>query len=242
MKIDLQSKIFLLVLTFFSYTVEAKGQNSVGDGNWVKDSIRKGFTLYTRSEPNSKILGIKIEGKIKAPVDQVMAQLRDVENSTDWTPGLLIKSTIEDVDDKTAYTYSLSNMPWPLYDRDMILHNELLLDKKRKLLFILSKSVEHPKAIDIPDRVVRAHLGYSNLGMRPLDKENTYVELTVFIDPRGSIPSWLINFYQKKWPLSFLKSLEKHCHENPIPLRPGLRTMLHNLLEILEMPKNMFDS
>ena len=124
-------------------------------------------------------------------------------------------------------------MSWPVYDRTLILHNKLHLDKERKLLFVLSKTVPHKKAPQ-PERTIEAFVGYSNMGFRPVSRNKTYVELTAFIDPRGSIPSWLINFYQTSWPVDFLEAVEKRANEHNNPLRPGLQTMLDELLSLMK--------
>jgi hypothetical protein len=38
----------------------------------------------------------------------------------------------------------------------------------------------------------------------------TLVDLDAHIDPKGLLPAWLINFIQKKWPLTFLQNLEQY--------------------------------
>ena len=39
------------------------------------------------------------------------------------------------------------------------------------------------------------------------DKE-TNVEVTIHVDPRGKIPSWIVNLIQKNWPYRFIKGME----------------------------------
>lgn len=227
---------FFIVLTFCCQFIFAQ------DLHWVKDHEDSGFSIYTRQVKDSKILGIKAEGIIEAPLPAVMANLRNVEQSTDWTPGQLEKYSIDDISDLEAITFTLSDLPWPLSDRDMILHNKLFINKERQLLFVLSKSVEHEKNKAPKDGIVRAHVEYANIGLRPIDANKTYIELTTLVNPKGSIPVWVINFYQTKWPVEFLQALEKHSKIKSPPLRPGLREYLKKLLKILNMPKDMFDA
>lgn len=194
--------------------------------------MRRGYTIYVRERgaSDTDILPIKVEGVLEAPIEFIMENLRQVEGSETWTPDLLSKTTLKDLGPREAITYSLTDMPWPVYDRRLTLHNKLYLDKERKLLFVLSKSVPHKDAPK-PERTIEAHVGYSNMGFRPLSKNQTYVELTAFIDPRGSIPSWIINFYQTSWPISFLEAIEERANKTRTPLRPGLQKMLTELLE-----------
>lgn len=212
----------------------------VDDGGWKEERVRRGYKVFTRKNQEKGILPIKVTGVLDAPIDYIMEALRDVEGQKEWTPDLLEKTTLKDLGPRIAITYSLTDMPWPIYDRRLVLHNELLLDKDRKLLFVLSKSVGHSGS-PTPKKTIEAFVGYSNMGFRPIDQNKTYVELTAFIDPKGSIPTWIINFYQQGWPIEFLEALEERAQKNPKALRPGLREMLAELLKLMKLDEKMFD-
>ena len=211
-----------------------------GSGKWVKEKEEDGFSIYTKEEAKTEILPIKAEGVVNAPIDRILEVLRRVDGSEKWTPDLLQKITLKDINPRTAITYSLSNMPWPVYDRRLTLHNELLLDKEKELLFVMAKSVNYPGAPQ-PKRTIEAFMGYANMGFRPVSKDKTYVELTAYIDPKGSIPSWIINFYQLSWPVKFFNALEKEASRPDIVIRPGLKTMLVELLKIMQWDIKTFD-
>lgn len=229
--------LFLLSQGLFA---EAEIRGVVDDGGWKEHKHKEGYTIYVRKKKSSGILPIKVTGVLEAPIDFIMESLRDVEGQVKWTPDLLKKYTLKDLGPKAAITYSLTNMPWPIYDRRLVLHNELFLDKERKLLFVISKSVPFPNTPQ-PKKTIEAHVGYANMGFRPINKNQTYVEFTAFIDPRGSIPTWVINFYQQGWPIDFLDALEKNAQQNPKTLRPGLRDMLSQLLKEMNLDQNMFN-
>ncbi len=238
-------KILIFITIWLAFTdvlgAEFRKLKIADDGKWKKDRVRRGFTVYLRNADDVKteILPIKVEGIIDAPIDSIMENLRTVEGSETWTPDLLKKTTLQDKGPREAITYSLTDMPWPVYDRTLILHNELKLDKERKLLFVLSKTVSHKNAPK-PKRTIEAFVGYSNMGFRPINKRQTYVELTAFIDPRGSIPSWIINFYQTSWPIDFLEAIEKRANESRQPLRPGLQSMLDELLALMKWDQETY--
>ena len=62
-------------------------------------------------------------------------------------------------------------------------------------------------------------IGYSNMGVRPIGIHKTYFEWTIFADPKGWVPAWIVNFYQKKFPVTFLTQLEERANNKIIPLR-----------------------
>ncbi len=215
----------------------------VNDTNhWKKDRVIRGFTVFTSQKDNSGIVPIKVEGIIEAPLTGIMENLRTIEGSEKWTPDLVTKTTLEDFGPRKAITYSLTNMPWPLYDRTLVLENELFLDKKRKLLFVISKTVDFDKSrVPKPKKTIEAMVGYSNMGFRPISKNKTFVEFTAWVDPKGSIPNWVINFFQKKWPVAFFEALEEQCEEEDFELRAGLKPMLQDLLKEMDWDPKTFE-
>jgi hypothetical protein len=229
----------LLAVVFSTLGMAALASENIDglyeDNLWRVDRKDEGFTIYTREMPGSNILGFKAEGELNAPVEDVMAHLRDIERSGEWTPDLLYKSTLKEVSDLEAITYSVTSMPWPVLSRDYVLHNKLFLHKERKLLFVISKSIDWEPIPKVgKKRLIRATIGYSNIGIRPAGAGRTYIEWTVFGDPRGSIPTFLVNFFQKKMAVGFFQALEKRSREVKIPLRPGLVQMLRDLDQVLK--------
>ncbi len=208
---------------------------------WEKSTSRDGFILYIRQNTNSGILELKVEGELAAPLPQVMANLRDVESSVKWTPDLMEKVTLRDVSDLEADTYSLTNLPWPFYDRHMVLNNKLFIDPERKLLVVYSHSIS-PGQKKIKGGTVEALMQYGYVAMRPTTAQRTYVKMIALIDPQGSIPAWVVNFFQRKWPINFFKALESYCQRAaPIPLRPHLKKMMQELLKRMNWPLDAFE-
>jgi hypothetical protein len=56
------------------------------------------------------------------------------------------------------------------------------------------------------------------------------VKLIIHIDPKGSVPHWIINEIQKNWPLKYLTGLEKQVsHYPPKHLGKTVQSMLDQL-------------
>jgi hypothetical protein len=208
------------------------------DGKWEKIISESGLNVFTRQMPNSKILGFKLEGTISAPIDQIMENMRDVERNAEWTPDLAEKITIQEISDVEAITYSRNDLSWPISDRDFVTHNKLFIHKERKLLYVMTKSIIDKRFPPLRG-VVRAWLSYSNIGLRPLSERKTYVEWTIFADPKGNIPTWLVNFYQRGFPIKFFKAVEKRAQSTNLKLRPGLQSILEELRQILAKDQKM---
>jgi hypothetical protein len=70
--------------------------------------------------------------------------------------------------------------------------------------------------------------------MRPVGEEETEIELILFVDPRGHIPTWLVNMAQKSMPYNFLRALEEKASRTNYDLRPSFKKMLDQLLVLLK--------
>jgi hypothetical protein len=229
--------LHFLFISFLVFQFSALANDSQIAGlsksqKWVKSHTDAGLTVYTAKVPNSKLVGFKMTGIITSNIRPLMSTLRNVERSAEWTPELIEKTTIKNISDNEAITYSLNNLPWPLSDRDFILHNKLYLSQDKKLLFVISKSIKHK---DYPEKgdIVRAWIHYSNIGLRPINDKQTYVEWTLHVDPRGSLPSWLVNFYQSRYPIDFFITAIKRANQVPLNLPNGMAILLNQLNRLL---------
>ena len=229
--------IISLFWSNFSWAENVDLEGFSKNQKWEEVTSEEGLTVYTTEIPNSKLLGFKLTGTVDADVTSLMSNIRDVERSTEWTPELLVKQTIKNISDIEAITYSVNDLPWPLDDRDFILHNKLHLSKDKKLLFVISKSIQH-KDYPNKNKLVRAWIHYSNMGLRPLGPNKTYVEWTLFGDPKGNIPAWLVNFYQSGFPIKFFLMARNRANSVRLPMLTGLKIMLNDLNNLLKEKLN----
>ena len=236
MKLKLSFVFLMLGLLMWplqsSARLDLPGQYCLLDQEWEKKLNKNGITIYVQETPHSDLLGLKATGILKAPIDQIMAVLREVDISMEWMPDIKEKYTVRDYSDLEAITFSVNKLPWPFAEREMLLHNRLSLDEKKKCLVVDVYSVN---LLDVPvkENAVRAHMYCGRTRLRPVGENRTEIELILYIDPKGKIPVWLVNMVQKSMPYNFLSALEKKAMESRYALRPGLKKMLDSLLILL---------
>ena len=172
-------------------------------------------------------------GVMKAPIEQIMEVLRRVEISMDWMPDISEKYTVKNFSDYKAITFSVNTLPWPFADRELLLHNELYIDRKKKYLVVDTFSVELDE-LPVRSENVRAQMKCGRTLLRPAGSRRTEIILTLLVDPAGSIPVWLVNLLQRTMPLDFLRKLEKKAQSTSFELRPSFRVVLDELIALLE--------
>lgn len=228
--------LFYLSLSFTSSGEENFVEKIRDDGKWDKIYEMDGIIVYGQKIVNSDIMALKADGILESPIEKLLTLLRDVEGQATWSHNLILKKTIEDLSDIEVITYDLHDLPWPVYDRDLVVSNKLYLDRKRGYLTIGSRSVTHPSSPIQSDKV-RAQLTFGTIAFRPVDSSHTAAKLFIHIDPKGLIPSFVVNELQKRWPYRYLKSMELASKKIEPHMNKTVSSMLVELKNLLKSKK-----
>jgi hypothetical protein len=217
--------IFLLI---FSQLALAKGLKR--PKGWKYIYAKDGLSFYSK-QGKGGLLKFRARGILNVKPLELMAILRNVELATQWDKDTKTKVTIKNISDVEANTYSVTKIPWPFKDRDMVLNNILRIDEKRMSMRVDVNSVNlksHPNF----DSYVRANLS-ARFYIRPHENKNfSYVDIKVLVDPRGNIPTWIVNMVQESMPYDFLKSLESYSKTVNIKPNKGVKKMYKEYLEL----------
>lgn len=212
----------LLLLFLLSHPVHSLDLKS----GWEKISEKDGIKVYTKSTKDSPIQYLRAKGVVSARVENICAILRNVETATDWTPNLIERSYVKNISDTEAILYDVSNMPWPVTDREMILHHKLRATEDLDWLILDFKSVDNPKAKRNKD-YIRAKIEFGQIKFKPVEEgKKTYVEMIVLVDPMGSIPVWVVNLLQVSIPYDFIMSLNRFAEKTDIKPLPGVMDLI----------------
>ena len=200
---------------------------------WKEIFRKDDIVVYAMPAPDSDIMAFRATGTLRAPIDQVMEVLRQVEIAEQWMPDIVEKNTIEEISDLEAVTYSINKLPWPFAGRELILNNALRFDAKTRYLVVDVYSVKR-EDIAPKEGTVRAVMHCGQTRLRPADGLRTDMDIILFVDPKGAIPAWMANFAQRRMPYNFLRGLEKKAATTHYPLRPAFRRLLNQLVSLME--------
>ena len=188
-----------------------------------KDDIR----VYSKSTEKSKIKELRADGEVKASIGKVLALLRNVENAINWVPDLAQRSYLKTISDTEAILFDVTKMPWPVANRELILHYKLEFGKNEKQLVL---SFESTDAVEksVQDGNVRAQVFTGKIFFTPLKDNSTWLEMYLHIDPKGEIPTWLVNLLQVQMPHDLIKAIRENAPSYSGVLLPGIKKMGEN--------------
>src|SRR5262249_16756273 len=107
--------------------------------------------------------------------------------------------------------YNHTSAPWPVKDRDFVFRATVTMDRPKKQLLVHMQSVKD-SLMPETSKNVSGEISEGNDVLTSIDngtKTNLMVE--IHADPKGSIPKWIVNLFQKSWPAHTLEGIQKQC-------------------------------
>jgi hypothetical protein len=210
---------------------------SIKKEGWKEILVNDNIKVFKKEFPGSSFTAFRGIGILKVPMPILFHVVRDVEKSHLWTPNLTEKRIIQSYNYLEAVTYNLNALPWPATDRETVLYSKLYFDEKINMFNVFTKSVDHQLAPP-SKKLVRGIVHDCNFYFKPVP-EGTLVDLEAVIDPKGSIPAWIVNMLQKKWPALFLLKMEEYSLKNQFLPEPIFVKLYEDFIK--KNPKNAYD-
>ncbi len=207
-------KNFLLVTAILlsSFTSVTYAQ----DIQWslVKDKDK--LKVYKGTVANSPLVAFRGIKTIPVSIGKISAVMftQDMEIRKKWVDALESTANLEQKSQNSAVIYNAFRAPWPIKARDFVSLAQLTVSPEQKSILLTIKSTQHPKA---PATVgVRAEVIHSAYTLKVLGPQETEVTMEALVDFKGSLPHWLVNLVQSRWPEKTLEKLESVSAEPTI--------------------------
>lgn len=183
-----------------------------GDG-WEFIKEKDNIKVWTKPSENSSFKKVLIKSNFDATLSTLVMIGRDVKSYSDWVFRNIGSSVVETESKQSLIYHSVSDMPWPMEDRDAVVRNKVRQDPTTKKVYIDSKMIQnHPFS---KEGVLRAKEYHAQWVLTPLENNQVEVLLCVFAEPGGSIPAWLANLFLDKGPIETFLSIKRLSKQEP---------------------------
>ncbi|TGK00759.1 START domain protein [Leptospira semungkisensis] len=176
---------------------------------WDLEKDKNGITVHTRSVEGSELKEFRGKTKLKTNLNTIVALMEDNPNYTTWLKDCKKSEAVRVLNSKEKYIYILNGVPWPLDDRDFVIHSTLIQDKNTGAVTYQMK----PVANIVPDKkgLVRGTIkGYWKFVPVSDGVEVTY---QVHSEPGGSIPTSIANIVVVDIPYETLKKMKEKVED-----------------------------
>jgi hypothetical protein len=174
---------------------------------WKLTKDKDGIKVYQAENPKSKFKSIKVECTLQGTFDKLIAILTDIDHLKEWVYNMKTSYLIKKISPYDLYYYSETTIPWPMDNRDAVVHLRISKDSLQRFLKVSSAAENR----FVPEKDGKVRIVYSSVNWyvtMPTTRTITIV-YTFEADPGGSLPSWLVNSFADKGPYESFKKLSE---------------------------------
>ncbi|MBE9502800.1 MAG: hypothetical protein IME96_01340 [Proteobacteria bacterium] len=159
--------------------------------DWKLKIDRENIRVYSRKVDKSKIHEIKAVSRIPSSLSSIVSLLNDVEAVSKWIPNSGETILLKRINDYETLVYGIIRPPWPVSDRDIIVHFKIRQDPATKEVTV--NMTGRPDYIPLNEDYVRVPLLKSFWKLTPGPDGFLDVVYQVHAEPGGLLLSWFVN-------------------------------------------------
>ncbi|MBU6343454.1 MAG: hypothetical protein KGS48_18295 [Bacteroidetes bacterium] len=177
--------------------------NAQNKDGWAFKNEKEGVKVYYKNTSN--IQEIKLISSIQSNLSGMIQLFTEVEHYPLWGYKVIEARLLKRISATEMYYYSRIDFPWPMSDRDLIMHSQMTQDPATKK--VVCTSTAAPDFIPEVKDVVRVRTANTTWTLFPGTGGWLYSEYYIYSDPGGSIPAWLINMAIDVGPRETIKNI-----------------------------------
>ena len=173
---------------------------------WELVKNKDGIKVFLRTVPGSKIKEFKGVTNIDSSLDSILAVLDDTDACPQWIHNCKDPVKLSQISFNEGYVYQVIDFPFPVKDRDLILHSVMTQNADTKQVTIRLNAV--PDYISQTKNVrIKKSEGFYLL--KPLPDGSIEVTWQHHTEAGGGIPIWLVNALLVDTPFNTLNNLRR---------------------------------
>lgn len=172
-----------LVVLLWSSLVTAADWELIRDD----DTIR----LFARSVPGSPIRELKGVTTVRSSLAGLVALLQDAEANDEWIYHSGGVKVLQQISEREALVYAVTEAPWPIADRDAVIR--FALTQNPRTLAITITMSAHPDYLPVQPPHVRMPVFQGFWLLQPRREGLIEVVCQLHAEPGGNLPIWLAN-------------------------------------------------
>ena len=219
--------IAMSVLVLLASTTGARAAN-VGPDGWEPIADKDGVKVFRKSVAGSPLKSMKGIGIVDVPVATVALVLLDDPRAHEWVDSLAESRMVRQLNPREYIEYNHIAMPAICRDREFVTRVAMESRPAEKIALIRSApaddaSIAHNK------KIIRGDLT-SFYQLRSIDGgKRTELTIEMHTDPKGWLPAWVVNLFQKSWALETIRGIRKQCQKPDLKAPPEFAAYLDEL-------------
>lgn len=183
------------------------------ESEWRAEKDENGIRIESRAVEGWEIREMRGTATFDGSVDSLVAVINDPSAAPKLNE-LVESSEVVQRDSATRYqVYTLTKMPWPLKDRDVLMQRVIERDPQSGAVTISDEATQG--AVPEKKGLVRILRSHNRWTFTPTADGRVQIELQMLSDPAGPIPSSLINSMSVSTPFKTIGQLKTLAVQPP---------------------------
>jgi START domain len=218
-------------MTHFPRTILLSGLAFIGLGlavhadDWKLAGSEHGIEIYRREVSGSGIVALKGTGTIDAPLWKIASILLDTRRAPEWVDSLKESRVLRRLGLNRYVEYNHLGLPLMMNDRDFVSEVEIAVDARTKTFALTYKPTDDSS---LPaGRHVRGEIISGVFRATSLEGDaRTELTAELHCDPKGALPVWVVNLFQKSWPRNTLEAIRTQAAKPDIAMPDEFKDVL----------------
>jgi hypothetical protein len=177
-------------------------------GGWETVAREPDVLVMMRDMPGRSFPTIRAVSVIDASIYDLLAVLSDVNRYPQWMARCAEARRLSKRGEFEYVSYSRTDAPWPVSDRDAIYFARVQVKLSQKLVMVRFKAVKD-KRVPPRDGVVRLDKLKGYYALKILGPRKTQMDYQLDADPGGWIPKWVGKITAKRAVIDTMRALNR---------------------------------
>ncbi len=200
-------KIFRHGLLFALLFLQTSGY---AQKDWEFQKEKNGVKIYKRKSDEGH--EIKLVSSFQCAQPALVALFNNISEYPKWGYKVAHSELLKRVSDTEFYYYSRFDFPWPLDDRDVVMHTTISKDAATNIVTLTSKAA--PDYIPEKPNLVRVRKANVIWTLTPQGENATEGAYCLNTDPGGLLPEWTVNLASDTGPVETVKNMKRLLAED----------------------------
>ena len=172
---------------------------------WTLVSNESWISIYKSEMSASNYKRIKVECTLDGTIDKLVRILNDVSNHKNWIYNTKNAYLVKKISASEYYYYTETTLPWPMQNRDAVVHIKFQRDNANHALNIAAFG--EPDYLPIVSGKVRVPRSANTWQVTVPEPNKLHIVYIFEAEPGGHIPPWLVNTFVNKGPYESFRKL-----------------------------------
>ncbi|MEB8432075.1 START domain-containing protein [Cocleimonas sp. KMM 6892] len=180
--------------------------------NWYLEKEEDNIQVFVSKTKGSPLKSFRGVVTVDSSVNSVLSVIADTSSYPRWVHNCKSAKTIKRVSETEIYNHIVTDMPWPVIDRDSVVQSVKTQNKTSNQITITF--VSKPAMIEKLPKTVRITKMQGLWELTPLQNGKLKILYQMSVDPGGNIPKWLVNSLAVDIPYHTLNNLRRIAKED----------------------------